>query len=113
MEPLILGPYLEDISCSGLGEMYLEHKIFKSLKTNIAFGSMEELDTFVIQLSEKIGKPVTYRNPIVDATLPGWLPHQPGIRRRRLQTGQQFHHSKVFSRTVEHDSVGGVRRADL
>ena len=31
---------------------------------------MEELDTFVIQLSEKIGKPVTYRNPIVDATLP-------------------------------------------
>ena len=70
MEPLILDPYLEDISCSGLGEMYLEHKIFKSLKTNIAFGSMEELDTFVIQLSEKIGKPVTYRNPIVDATLP-------------------------------------------
>ena len=70
MEPLILDPYLEDISCSGLGSMYLEHKIFKSLKTNIAFGSMEELDTFVIQLSEKIGKPVTYRNPIVDATLP-------------------------------------------
>ena len=70
LEPLILDPYLEDISCSGLGSMFLEHKIFKSLKTNIAFGSMEELDTFVIQLSEKIGKPVTYRNPIVDATLP-------------------------------------------
>ena len=70
MEPLILDPYLEDISCSGLGSMFLEHKIFKSLKTNIAFGSMEQLDAFVIQLSEKIGKPVTYRNPIVDATLP-------------------------------------------
>jgi len=70
MEPLILDPYLEDISCSGLGSMFLEHKIFKSLKTNIEFGSMEELDTFVIQLSEKIGKPVTYRTPIVDAVLP-------------------------------------------
>ena len=70
MEPLILDPYIEDISCSGLGSIFLEHKIFKSLKTNIEFGSMEELDTFVIQLSEKIGKPVTYRNPIVDATLP-------------------------------------------
>ena len=70
MEPLILDPYLEDISCSGMGSMFLEHKIFKSLKTNIEFRSMEELDTFVIQLSEKIGKPVTYRNPIVDATLP-------------------------------------------
>lgn len=70
MEPLVLDPYIEDISCSGLGSMFLEHKIFKSLKTNIEFGSMEELDTFVIQLSEKIGKPVTYRNPIVDAVLP-------------------------------------------
>ncbi|MCI0845601.1 MAG: type II/IV secretion system ATPase subunit [Chloroflexi bacterium] len=70
MEPLILDPYIEDISCSGLGSLFLEHKIFKSLKTNISFGSLDELDTFVIQLSEKIGKPVTYRNPIVDAVLP-------------------------------------------
>ena len=58
------------MSLISLGSIFLEHKIFKSLKTNIEFGSMEELDTFVIQLSEKIGKPVTYRNPIVDATLP-------------------------------------------
>ena len=70
LEPLIGDPYIEDISCSGLGPLFLEHKIFKSLKTNIDFTSMEELDTFVILLSEKIGKPVTYRNPIVDATLP-------------------------------------------
>ena len=70
LEPLILDPYLEDISCSGVGSLFLEHKIFKSLKTNITFDSMDELDTFVIQMSEKIGKPVTYRNPIVDATLP-------------------------------------------
>ena len=69
LEPLISDPYIEDISCSGTGSLFLEHKIFKSLKTNISFSSMEELDTFVIQLSEKIGKPVTYRNPIVDATL--------------------------------------------
>ena len=70
LEPLILDPYIEDISCSGTGSMFLEHKIFKSLKTNITFDSTKELDTFVIQISEKIGKPVTYRNPIVDATLP-------------------------------------------
>ena len=70
LEPLIQDPYIEDISCSGTGSMFLEHKIFKSLKTNITFDSTEELDTFVIQISEKIGKPVTYRNPIVDATLP-------------------------------------------
>jgi flagellar protein FlaI len=31
---------------------------------------MDELDSFVLRLSEKIKKPVTFRNPISDATLP-------------------------------------------
>ena len=70
LQPLILDPYLEDISCSGLGPIFLEHKIFKGLRSNIEFTDMETLDNFVIQLSERIGKPVTYRNPIIDAVLP-------------------------------------------
>ena len=70
LQPLILDPYLEDISCSGVGPIFLEHKIFKGLKSNIQFDDIVSLDAFVIQLSERIGKPVTYRKPIVDATLP-------------------------------------------
>ena len=70
LDPLIRDPYIEDISCSGTGFLFVEHKIFKGLKSSISFGSMEELDTFVIRMSEKIGKPVTFRDPIVDATLP-------------------------------------------
>ena len=70
LEPLIKDPYIEDISCSGTGPLFIEHKIFKSLKATIAFHTHEQLDTFVIRLSEKIGKPVTFRDPIVDATLP-------------------------------------------
>ena len=70
LQPLILDPYLEDISCSGLGPIYLEHKIFNGLKSNIVFHDMASLDNFVIQLSERIGKPVTFRQPIIDATLP-------------------------------------------
>jgi flagellar protein FlaI len=70
LEPLISDNQIEDISCSGLGPIFLEHKIFKSMKSNIVFDVSAELDTFVIQLSEKMGKPVTYSEPIVDATLP-------------------------------------------
>jgi flagellar protein FlaI len=70
LEPLIVDNQIEDISCSGLGPIYLEHKVFKSLKSSIAFGDERELDSFVIQLLEKIGKPVTYSEPIIDATLP-------------------------------------------
>ena len=70
LEPLIQDPYLEDISCSGVGNVFLEHKIFQGLTASINFTNTEDLDTFVIQVSEKIGKPVTYREPIIDATLP-------------------------------------------
>jgi len=70
LEPLISDNQIEDISCSGLGPIFLEHKIFKGLKSNIVFDEEAELDAFVIKLSEKMGKPVTYSEPIVDATLP-------------------------------------------
>ena len=70
LEPLLLDPYIEDISCSGLGNVFIEHKIFKSVQASTHFDSFDELDSFIIKLSEKIGKPVTFRDPIVDATLP-------------------------------------------
>jgi len=69
LEPLLLDPYIEDISCSGLGNIFIEHKIFKSLQTSLVFNTMEDLDYFVIQLGERIGKPVSLREPIVDAVL--------------------------------------------
>jgi archaeal flagellar protein FlaI len=70
LQPLIYDPYIEDISCSGMGNVFVEHKIFKSLKSTITFSTFEELDDFVIRLAERIKKPVTYKNPIADATLP-------------------------------------------
>jgi flagellar protein FlaI len=53
-----------------MGNVFIEHKIFKSLKSTITFSNFEELDDFVIRLAERIKKPVTYKNPIADATLP-------------------------------------------
>ena len=70
LEPLIRDINIEDISCSGLGAIFIEHKVFKSLRTAIEFSNNDELDGFVIRLSERIKKPVTFRKPIVDATLP-------------------------------------------
>jgi flagellar protein FlaI len=70
LEPLILDPYIEDISCSGRGSIFVEHKIFKSVKTSIVFSTLDELDEFVVWLGERIKRPVTLRTPIVDAVLP-------------------------------------------
>jgi flagellar protein FlaI len=70
IDPLILDPNIEDVSCSGLGPVFIEHKVFKALKSTIIFDKHEDLDAFLRRTSERINKPVTYRKPIVDATLP-------------------------------------------
>ncbi len=70
LDPMIHDPYIEDISCSGLGHIFVEHKIFGGLRTNIGFESEDSLDKFVIELAESIKHPVTFRVPVVDATLP-------------------------------------------
>jgi flagellar protein FlaI len=70
LEPFVRDPWLEDITCRGIGYMYVFHKIFGPLETNIEFKTEEELDSFVIKLAERIGKPISHARPIVDATLP-------------------------------------------
>jgi len=70
LDPLILDSYIEDISCCGVGPVYVEHKIFKSLRSTITFTTMDELDEFVLRMAEQMKKSVSYSSPIADATLP-------------------------------------------
>jgi flagellar protein FlaI len=70
IEPMILDSYTEDISCSGMGQVYIEHKVYKSLKSIITFESLEDLDLFVMRLAEQSRKQVSLHSPISDATLP-------------------------------------------
>jgi archaeal flagellar protein FlaI len=70
LEPVMRDSNIEDISCSGVGQVFVEHKVFGGLRTGIAFETVEELDKYVIQLADGIKHPVTFRNPVVDATLP-------------------------------------------
>ena len=70
LDPMIHDTNIEDISCSGLGPIFIEHKVFDGLRTAFVFTEEEELDTFVLRLSERIKKPVTFRTPVIDAVLP-------------------------------------------
>ena len=70
IEPLIRDPNIEDISGIGPSDVFIVHKIFDTLKTSIVFGSMERLAIYSKRLSERIGRPVSDKVPIVDATLP-------------------------------------------
>ena len=70
LQPLLLDPNIEDISCSGVGPIFIEHKMFKSVQSTINFPTPDEVDEFAVWLGEWIKNPVTVRNPLVDAVLP-------------------------------------------
>jgi len=70
LQPLINDHHIEDISCSGVGQIFVEHKVFKSMKCSFGYQTHKELDEHVLRMSERIKKPVTFRQPVVDASLP-------------------------------------------
>lgn len=70
LQPLINDHHIEDISCSGVGQIFIEHKVFKGMKASFGYRTHEELDEHVLRMSERIKKPVTFRQPVVDASLP-------------------------------------------
>ncbi|NQT74563.1 MAG: type II/IV secretion system ATPase subunit [Chloroflexi bacterium] len=70
LDPLLGDIYVEDVSCSGVGQIFIEHKIFKSVITAVNIPNMEELDDFAKRMSERMKRPVTLNDPIQDATLP-------------------------------------------
>ena len=70
-EPLLRDFFVEDIECNGVdGAVYIVHRIFRNLKTNLIFRSMDKLESFVEKLAQRSGKYISYASPILDASLP-------------------------------------------
>lgn len=71
IEPLLHDHLIEEISCDGTGiPIYVWHRKFESLPTNIVFDEDDKLETFTRKLAYISGKHVSIANPIVDASLP-------------------------------------------
>jgi flagellar protein FlaI len=72
IDALMRDPNIEDISCDGVKRsVYIWHRNFESIETNIEFQNDEELDNMVVKLVHMAGKHVSSAFPIVDASLPG------------------------------------------
>ncbi|MCD4843644.1 MAG: type II/IV secretion system ATPase subunit [Methanosarcinales archaeon] len=70
IEPLIHDPYLEDIHSIGVSNVFIVHKIFDMLKTNLTFSNKTRLEDWLRSMSERIGRPVSESTPIADGALP-------------------------------------------
>jgi flagellar protein FlaI len=71
IEPLIRDPLIEDISCDGVNiPIYILHKKFGTIPTNIFYESESELQEEIEKLAQRSGRYISYSKPILDASLP-------------------------------------------
>jgi len=70
IQPLLSDPWIEDINAIGMGDVFLVHKIFDTLETNVNFDDERALHKFVRNMSERIGRAASVGRPIVDGALP-------------------------------------------
>jgi flagellar protein FlaI len=73
IEPLMNDDQIEDISCDGLGiPIFVFHRnpMIGSVVTNVVYKDAEELDSFIIRLSQLCGKSVSVASPLLNGSLP-------------------------------------------
>ncbi|MEM1612954.1 MAG: type II/IV secretion system ATPase subunit [Desulfurococcaceae archaeon] len=72
LDPVFRDRFIEDISCNGPRKpVYVWHRKYESVPTNIEFKSEEELDEYILKLAHMAGKHISVAYPILDAILPG------------------------------------------
>jgi flagellar protein FlaI len=71
IDPLMKDHLIEDISTDGVNiPIYVWHRMYESLPTNILFKDEAELDSFIVRLAYLARKNISIASPILDASLP-------------------------------------------
>lgn len=69
LETLLSDEMLEDIHSVGLKHIHMDHKVFEMVTSNIRFRERDILTRYLRSMSERIGRPVSDNNPIIDGAL--------------------------------------------
>jgi flagellar protein FlaI len=69
LEGFLEDPWLEDIGIPGAGNIFVYHRLFGNLMSNIVV-SEEEVDNLLRSIAERYGKNLSYMHPIIDIHLP-------------------------------------------
>ncbi|OYT58592.1 secretion system protein E, partial [Euryarchaeota archaeon ex4484_178] len=82
---------VEDISCDGVNiPIYIYHRMYGSIKSNLMFQKEENLDNYVIWIVQKSGKHISISSPMVDASLPDGSRLQATLGKYVTKRGSSF-----------------------
>ncbi|HLC54429.1 MAG TPA: type II/IV secretion system ATPase subunit [Candidatus Nanoarchaeia archaeon] len=71
IDPMMRDYFIEDIECNGANApLYIVHRVYRNLRTNVQFKNMEMLASFVEKLAQRCGRYISYAQPLLDGTLP-------------------------------------------
>ncbi len=71
IDALMNDQLIEDISCDGVDvPMFIWHRKFESIPTNLKFATAKELDSFALRLAYMCGSHVSIAQPLLDASMP-------------------------------------------
>jgi archaeal flagellar protein FlaI len=71
IDALMKDHLIEDISADGVNiPIYVWHRMYESIPTNILFKEETELNSFIIRMAYMSGKNISIASPILDASLP-------------------------------------------
>lgn len=71
LDILMKDPNIEDLSCNGIDRLvYVWHRKYESIPSNIKFTDESELDSFILKLAHMSGKHISSARPVLDAMLP-------------------------------------------
>lgn len=71
IEPFLRDYFVEDIECNGVDStVYIIHRVYRNLKTNVIFKDIEKMASFVEKLAQRCGRYISYATPILDGSLP-------------------------------------------
>lgn len=91
IDPFMHDSRIEDVSCDGPEvPVYLFHKAFSDLETNVVFEEEAELNSFIIKLAQRSGHHISRANPMVDASLPDGSRIQMTLGREVTTRGSTF-----------------------
>ena len=113
IDPLLYDPYIEDISCDGVGvPLYVYHNRYLNVECNITFEE-EELDALVIKMWQLNNKHVSVSQPIVDATIQDGSRLQAVLGREITPRGSSFTIRKFRKDPMTPIDLLGYKTCDL
>jgi len=88
---MMIDSNVEDCSCDGVGvPLYIYHRKYGSIRSNLSFMVETELDGFVVWLAQKCGKHISVASPLLDATIPDGSRLQATLGKHVTKRGSSF-----------------------